>query len=226
MRLIFVRHGEPNYEKDCLTKLGHEEAKAAAQRLLCENIDEIFSSPMGRAMQTAEAYAALTGKKEIKVLDFMHEIRYGREEALYEDKYNPWTIADQLISEGKNLQDDKWPEFPLYKDNTATIDIKKIGQEADKWLKSLGYEREGLYYRNKGSAAADKTLAIFCHGGSTTAFLSRVLNQQFPYLASSLHLPHTGITILRFDRKEGSLAAPIVELASDGTHIKELLSQK
>ena len=44
MRLIFVRHGEPNYEKDCLTKLGHEEAKAAAQRLLCENIDEIFSS--------------------------------------------------------------------------------------------------------------------------------------------------------------------------------------
>jgi len=33
MRIIFVRHGHPNYEKDCLTELGHRQAEAAAQRL-------------------------------------------------------------------------------------------------------------------------------------------------------------------------------------------------
>ena len=29
MRIIFVRHGHPNYRKDCLTELGHLQAKAA-----------------------------------------------------------------------------------------------------------------------------------------------------------------------------------------------------
>jgi probable phosphoglycerate mutase len=52
MRIILIRHGDPNYEKDCLTELGHKQAAAAAQRLLKEGIDEIYSSPQGRAMQT------------------------------------------------------------------------------------------------------------------------------------------------------------------------------
>ena len=34
MRILFVRHGHPNYEKDCLTELGHLHAEAAAKRLL------------------------------------------------------------------------------------------------------------------------------------------------------------------------------------------------
>ena len=33
MRIVFVRHGHPNYEKDCLTELGHRHAEAAALRL-------------------------------------------------------------------------------------------------------------------------------------------------------------------------------------------------
>ena len=32
MRIVFVRHGEPDYANDCLTALGREQAKAAALR--------------------------------------------------------------------------------------------------------------------------------------------------------------------------------------------------
>ena len=32
MRIVFVRHGHPDYKNDCLTPLGHEQAKAAAAR--------------------------------------------------------------------------------------------------------------------------------------------------------------------------------------------------
>ena len=63
MRIIIVRHGEPNYEKDCLTPLGIRQAKAAAVRLKGEGIEEIFSSPMGRARQTAQETADLLKKK-------------------------------------------------------------------------------------------------------------------------------------------------------------------
>ena len=53
MRLIMVRHGEPNYELDCLTPEGRRQAAAAAERLSSEGITEIFSSPQGRARETA-----------------------------------------------------------------------------------------------------------------------------------------------------------------------------
>ena len=87
MRIILIRHGDPNYEKDCLTELGHKQAAAAAQRLLSEDIDEIYSSPQGRAFQTAEYFSKASGIKDIHILDFIREIRYGREGELYDDKW-------------------------------------------------------------------------------------------------------------------------------------------
>lgn len=33
MRFLFIRHGEPNYIKDCLTPTGRLQAEAAAKRL-------------------------------------------------------------------------------------------------------------------------------------------------------------------------------------------------
>ena len=42
MRIIFVRHGEPDYEHDCLTDRGLVQAEAAAARLEGEGIEEIL----------------------------------------------------------------------------------------------------------------------------------------------------------------------------------------
>ena len=53
MRLLLVRHGDPNYELDCLTELGHRQAKIVAKRLMEEGIQKIYCSPQGRAQQTA-----------------------------------------------------------------------------------------------------------------------------------------------------------------------------
>ena len=49
MRIVFVRHGHPNYELDCLTELGHLHAEAAAKRVADEGISEIYASTCGRA---------------------------------------------------------------------------------------------------------------------------------------------------------------------------------
>ena len=113
MRLVMVRHGHPNYEQDCLTELGHRQAKVVAKRLLEEGIEEIFVSPMGRARQTAQAFADLSGISQMTVLDFMHEIRYGREDALYQD-LNPWLSAFDMIRAGKDLQSPDWRSYPEF----------------------------------------------------------------------------------------------------------------
>lgn len=224
MRIILIRHGDPNYEKDCLTELGHKQAAVAAQRLLSEGIDEIYSSPLGRARQTAGYFSDLSGLP-VHILDFMQEIRFGTEDALYDNKWNPWLGVQALVREGKDLQAPAWRQYPVFKENLATVDADKIGEEADKWLASLGYVREGLYYRNKNSPrsadAKEKTIAIFCHGGASAAFLARVLNQQFPYMCGVLlHFPHTTITDLRFDETPDVLSLPIIELMNDARHIR------
>lgn len=73
MRIIFVRHGYPNYVNDCLTELGHKHAAAAAERLKDEGIEQIFSSTCGRAYETAE-YIAKKYNLPIVKCDFMREI--------------------------------------------------------------------------------------------------------------------------------------------------------
>ena len=221
MRIVLIRHGDPNYEKDCLTELGHKQAKVAAQRLLKEGIEEIYCSPLGRARQTAQAFSEASGISEVKILDFMREIRFGCEGELYDNKWNPWLGVNALVREGKNLQSPEWREYPVFKNNYSTEDADKIAVEADKWLATFGYTREGCYYRNNRKDDKEKTVAIFCHGGSSTAFIAHVLNQTFPYMcAALLQYRHTTISVLKFDKTPGELTLPILELLNDDRHLK------
>lgn len=220
MRLILIRHGDPNYELDCLTELGQKQAKITAQRLLKEGIQEVYSSPMGRAKQTAQPFLDASGIKNMQILDFMKEIRYGLENDLYNQDYSPWVGVDRMANQGEDLQNPNWRSLPLFKDNTATVDIDFVQAASDKWLESLGYKRQGLYYKNIRDDDAQFTLALFSHGGSSTALLSRIFNIPFPLLCASLHIPHTGITIIRFDRTPGKVSVPVVELMNDGNHLK------
>ena len=239
MRIVLIRHGDPNYEKDCLTELGHKQVKVAAQRLLKEGIDEVYCSPLGRARQTAQAFLDASGIDHMTILDFMQEIRFGVEGAVYDNRWNPWLGAVALVNEGKDLQSEGWREYPVFKDNLATIDADKIAVEADKWLATLGYVREGKYYRcvgvglgggaesggrtGSGTGAHEKTIAIFCHGGSSSAFMARVLNQTFAYMCGVLlRFPHTTINVLKFADKPGELVLPVIELLNDARHLADV----
>ena len=72
MKLIFVRHGDPNYELDCLTELGKKEAFLVAERLSKLGITKIYSSPLGRAKETASYTASKLGM-DIEILPFLEE---------------------------------------------------------------------------------------------------------------------------------------------------------
>ncbi len=210
MRIIFVRHGEPDYEKDVLTETGWEQARAAAGILLNENIEEIWSSPLGRAHNTAEATSELLGKP-VKVLDFMRELRWGsRGGELYADGH-PWDTADRIAADGSDLGSAEWRAESYFCNNCVTDSVNEVESGIDSWLEGLGYKREGLYYRHTKEEAQHRTIALFCHGGSSSAAIGHILNLPFPYVCALLHLNFTGMAVLRFDRKEGSLALPCLE---------------
>ena len=221
MRILFIRHGEPDYRNDCLTETGRRQAELAAERLRSEGIEEIYASPLGRAQETAEYTSKVLGLP-IKTLDFMKEVHWGSTDGnpIYAGGH-PWDIADEMARQGLDLNSPDWRETPYFKTNNVLECIDDIEKGIDGWLAGLGYVREGLYYRHTVEEEKHRTIALFSHGGSSAAAMGHIMNLTFPYFCALFHLEFTGITIIRLDRKEGLCSLPCVELGNDGRHIRE-----
>ncbi len=55
MRILLIRHGDPDYVNDTLTEKGRREAALLAKRAVSMNMGECYKSPLGRAKDTADA---------------------------------------------------------------------------------------------------------------------------------------------------------------------------
>ena len=219
MKIVFVRHGHPDYVNDCLTELGHKQAESAALRLKDEGIEEIYSSPFGRAFETAQHTAKIISKEVVK-LDFMREIRWGATEGneVYAEGH-PWDTSLYAVSLGHSLMDESWTKDEPFCHNVVFSELERVAREADEWLLTMGYKREGANYRVVGENT-NKTIAVFSHGGSSSALFSHLLNLPFFYLCRALCPDFTSITVLNFGDEVGSLTAPQIEYANDSKHIK------
>ena len=53
MKLIIIRHGDPDYSIDSLTEAGWREANILASRVSKMDVKNFYVSPLGRAKDTA-----------------------------------------------------------------------------------------------------------------------------------------------------------------------------
>lgn len=105
-RIYLVRHGATELTAEdrfagstevSLSDEGRTQVAALAQRLRCDNLDAVYTSPMQRTMETARLIAAPHGLEPIAEPD-LREIDYGHwegrsrdeVEADYGDEYNAW----------------------------------------------------------------------------------------------------------------------------------------
>ena len=72
MRLLFIRHAEPDYSTDTLTEKGRREAALLAQAAPSLQMDHCFVSPLGRAQETA-SYCMKAVGMNAKTLDWLEE---------------------------------------------------------------------------------------------------------------------------------------------------------
>lgn len=215
MRIIFVRHGEPDYVHDCLTEEGRLQAAAASERLVGEGISEIYTSPCGRASETASYTAARLGLP-VTTLDYMHEISWGGFRIPHNG--HPWTLGDRMLEDGFDFYAQDWKEYPYFNGNVATEYYNEIVEKFDVFLEEHGYRHEDRRFQCQGGK--DNTIAVFSHGGSGACVLAHLLNLPFPYVASVMPYDFTSIIILNFPVNEGSHVFPRLELFNDCTHIK------
>lgn len=219
MRIVFVRHGHPDYKNDCLTELGHVHAEAAAERLAGEHPTNIYASTCGRAYETAEHLAAKHGGLEIVKCEFMREIGWG---SLTDQPINrnghPWSVADDMVAEGQRVANENWETDEPYCQNKVVARVRSVRIAFDEWLASLGYRRDGYYYRVEREN--QDTVFMVSHGGSSSAAISHMLNIPFPQFCATVRPDFTAITVLTLSGKVGTLISPQIEILNDARHIQ------
>lgn len=220
MLLYIVRHGDPDYETDSLTERGILQAKAVANRMRDSKIDRVFSSPMGRARQTAEPTCSMLGL-ECNIEEWAHEIGP-------EGLHTPF--PDGVIKSITNVQNTYYREnraIELSYDNTyecpgiaqanmkpAVEYIEKHGYE---FLERLGYKYEDGIFRI--TKANDERVALFCHAAMARAWISVLFRIPLHIVWASFSYTHTGVTVLEFANNENGVTAPKCLCFSDMSHL-------
>ena len=62
MRILIIRHGDPDYEKDSLTQKGWHEAELLADKMEKTDVTAFYVSPLGRAQDTASVTLKRLGR--------------------------------------------------------------------------------------------------------------------------------------------------------------------
>ena len=219
-RIIFIRHGHPDYSTDSLTELGHRQAEAAALRVREEGIRQVFSSTMGRAVQTARHIAAPLGL-EVTQLEFMREIRWGSlGETPIPHNGHPWHTVDDMVQRDLSLVSPQWETEESFRENKVVASVQQKGEDFDLWLREFGLEREGEHYRMV--SPKNTTVALVSHAGASDAVLSHLLNLPFPMVCKCLSPNFTAVTVVSFKGQEGALISPQVEILNDARHIRDI----
>lgn len=209
----------PDYKNDCLTVLGKKQAAKAAEHLKNFRIEQIFSSTKGRAMETAEYTAQVLGLDVIPC-DFMRELSWGSldGEPLLCDAH-PWKLANYFAAEGIPQPDRDWREMEPYRQSAVVREVERVTAGFDAFLAELGYQREEDYYRVMGEDV-DKKIAVFSHGGASSAVFSHLFNIPFPQVCAFLHLDYTSVTTVRLSNEKGALIYPKLIGSNDARHIE------
>ena len=72
MKLLIVRHGDPDYSIDSLTETGWIEAELLSDRLCKLDVKAFYCSPKGRARDTAKATLEKLGR-QAEILPWLRE---------------------------------------------------------------------------------------------------------------------------------------------------------
>ena len=217
MRLYIIRHADPDYENNTITPQGHIEAKALAKRMHKEGIDKIYSSPMGRALDTMK-YTSEILEIEPNIEEWTKEHSDIYIELKDNKRIFGLNLHGEYIREDLSLLNyEDWHKLSYFKD----IDIKDIFQNvvkgSDEFIKRHGYERVGGKYRCINPT--NEKIAIFCHGGFGLTWLSHLLEIPLPLMWSGFWLPTSSVTTVLFDRRTPNWAVPRCIGLADTSHL-------
>lgn len=203
MKLLIIRHGDPDYEHDSLTEKGWREAGYLSERLAGIKLDAIYVSPYGRALATAMPTLEKQGRAAVE-WEWLREFHAPIHRPDVTDRrIIPWDWLPQDWSkEERFYHPEAWKENPRYIEGGVGEEYDRVTRCFDELLARHGYVREGKLYR--AERANNDTLAFFCHFGVECVLLSHLLNISPVVLWHGIAAaPSSVTTVVTEERREG-----------------------
>ena len=174
MKLLIVRHGDPNYEIDGLTEKGKREVALLTDRLCKEDITAVYCSILGRAKLPIEPTLQRLGITA-EYCSWLREFGYAPANVTYERRS---VVCWDLLPEYMNEHPLLYSPIDWKKDSTVTPDLSEaydeVCAELDAILARHGYRRNGTQY--VAERANHDTIVLVCHFGVSGVLLSHLLN--------------------------------------------------
>ncbi|MCL2253618.1 MAG: histidine phosphatase family protein [Lachnospiraceae bacterium] len=240
MKLILIRHGDPDYENDALTAKGRREALLLADRVAKWRVTDFYSSPLGRAKETAQ-YCLKQINRPTTVLNWLKEFYFPVTDPVSGRVNVPWDfVASFRTNEPLFCDQNNWHDAPVMK---SVPEIKEkhleVRRELDKLLAEYGYLRDGGLYRVSGKKEVflkepaqpsdtsasfhpieqEAIVVMFAHLGIISVVLSHLLGIPFPQIPHSFFLAPTSVTILGTEERWSNEASFRVQVAGCTMHL-------
>lgn len=217
MRLLIVRHGDPDYSIDSLTEKGWKEARLLSERLAKERIDAFFVSPLGRAQDTASCTLSRMGKNA-QTCTWLREFApcIARPDAAEPICAWDWLPAD-WTADARFFDKDQWYLNERMQAGGVKEAYDWVVNSFDAVLAAHGYEREGLLYR--AVKPNHETLAFFCHFGLECVLLSHLLNVSPMILWHGCCAAPSSVTSLYTEERRAGSAAFRMNAFGDVSHL-------
>ncbi len=219
MRLLFIRHGDPDYAIDGLTPRGRREAALLAERIAPMEISEYYVSTMGRALETARPTLEKAGRtaaecpwlREFTIGVRRPDLGGGLSEVSWDWLPQDWARFPVL------LDPMHWHQHPVFAEAELKSAYDRVIAEFDRVLATHGYVREGLCYR--AERPSSETLAFFGHFGLSCVLMSRLLNVSPMVLWQGLMLAPSSVTVFNSEERRPGIAAFRASAIGDVSHL-------
>ena len=227
MLFFYIRHGDPIYDPDSLTPLGHRQAEAIGKRLALYGLDKVYASTSNRAILTSKPACEIL-KKEPTLLEFANEHNAWQELVIDDaEGRRRWLFDENLPTkmlfhspEVRQLGF-RWFDHPQLNEPRFEQGMERIYNGCDELFASLGYEHERYSGRYKAVAPNHDRVALFAHQGFGLAFMSCLLDIPYPMFATEFDMTHTGMTVIEFMEKDGYAIPKVLTFSSDAHIYRE-----
>lgn len=173
MKILLIRHADPDYEADSLTAQGWKEAALLAERISAMDICKFYVSPLGRAKDTA----SLTLQKMHRQAQECQWLREFAPQIRRPDTQKPSIAWDWLPQDWTCVEafyeKEAWMQQEAMVQGKVDAEYRWVTQSFDQVLAEHGYVREGNCYRAVRSNM--DTIAFFCHFGVECVLLSHLI---------------------------------------------------
>lgn len=167
--LLLIRHGQQQLKTDGtiadlvdppLSEQGRQQASLLGERLSTLHLDAVFTSPLRRAKETADAIARYQ-RMEPEIIDDLHEIM------VFRDVPRDQSVADFLGRDlleavrRRMLQERVWDVYPH---SESSYEFRKRTVNAI----------EAIVARNLG-----ERVAVVCHGGVINSYMAHIVGSPY-----------------------------------------------